>query len=164
MSVRTIASGSDLMVFVVSGTAPSLVYKPIAGQTNVQLTQREVNDRETNAKNLGGWVDFFKGLKKWAATVDMDVPDPSDVDTNEVSYDELQAADEAGTKLQLLFTYVTPISDTDDDVEPDTTKPSYTGLALISAPLAAPSGENMTSSVAFRGCRKLTKVAGIPAT
>lgn len=163
MSERNIASGSDFMVFFVEGTELSPTYRPIAGQTNCTLT-REPNYRETNNKNLGGYKDYFKGLKGWSATVDVDIPDPSDVDAGEVSYEELEDWDEAGTKKKVLFTHVTAISTTADDVTPDTTRPSYEGWVLINAPRNAPSGENQTSSVALQGCRKLTKIAAVPET
>lgn len=159
MSERIIANGTNFMVFEVTGEVGLEVYRPFAGQSNVTLT-REPNYRETNNKNLGGWKDYFQGLKGWAASVDIDIPDPADVDADEVSFEELEAYEIAGTKVNVLFCHVAPLSDTDEDVVPDTTKPSYSGLVLISAPRNAPSGENQTSSVALQGCRKLTTVAG----
>jgi len=161
MSERIIASGSDFMVFLVEGLVGAETYRPIAGQTNCVLT-REPNYRETNNKNLGGYKDYFKGLKGWSATADVDIADPKDVNAEEVSFEELEDWDEAGTKKKVLFCHVTPLSDTSDDVVPDTTRPSYSGLVLFNAPRNAPSGENQTSSVAMQGCRKLTKIAPVP--
>lgn len=163
MSERIIASGSDFMVFLVEGTTEAPTYRPIAGQTNCVLT-REPNYRETNNKNLGGYKDYFKGLRGWSATVDMDIPDAADVNADEVSYEEIEDWDEAGTKKKVLFCYVkpTPLAATADDVIPDLTRPSYTGMVLFNAPRNAPSGENQTSSIAMQGCRKLTKIAGVP--
>ena len=163
MSERVIASGSDFMVFQVTGTEGAEVYKPIAGQTSVTLT-KEPNYRETNNKNLGGWKDYFGGLKGWAATVEMDIPDPSDVDASEVSFEDLLGYEDARTKIDVLFCFVTRLTDTDEDVAPDTTKPSYSGAVLVSCPRNSPSGENQTSSLSLQGCLKLTTVAGIPAT
>lgn len=160
MSERVIAHGTDFMVFEVTGEVGAEVYRPIAGQTNVQLT-REPNYRETNNKNLGGWKDYFGGLKGWSASVEMDIPDPGDVDADEVSFEELADYEEARTKVKFLFCFVTPLSDTDEDVVPDTSRPSWEGLALVSCPVSAPPGENMTTSIALQGCRKLTKIAGV---
>lgn len=163
MSERVIASGSDFMAFVQEGTPQAPTYRPIAGQTSVTLTV-EPNYRETNNKNLGGFKDYFGGLKGWAASADMDIPDPSDIDAGEVSFEEIQAWEEDRTKVNMLFCFVTPLNDTDEDVVPDFTKPSYTGLVLFSGPRNSPSGENQTSSLAMQGCRKLTRVAGVPNT
>lgn len=161
MSERVIASGSDFMVFEVTGDPGSEVYRPIAGQTNAKLSKLEPNYRKTNNKNLGGWTDSFLGLKEWNASVDMDVPDPDDTDANEVSLEELSDYEEAGTKVKFLFCFVTPLSDTDGSVVPDTGRPSWQGLALISCPIDANSGDNMTTSISLTGCRKLTKIAGV---
>lgn len=158
MSERIIASGSDFMAFAMEGTSEKPTYRPIAGQTAVALTV-EPNYRETNNKNLGGWKDFFGGLKGWAASADMDIPDPADVDENEVSFEEIQAWEEDRTKVKMMFCFVTPLNDTDENVVPDLTKPSYTGIVLFSSPRNAPSGENQTSSLAMQGCRKLTRHA-----
>lgn len=163
MSERIIANGTNFMVFEVTGAEGSEVYRPFAGQGNVTLT-REPNYRETNNKNLGGWKDYNGGLKGWSASFDMDITDPADVDTGEVSYHEVTAYEEAFTKVDLLFCYVTTLNDTDEDVAPDTTKPSWRGLGLLSSPLNAPSGENMTTAVAVQGCRKLKTIAGEPVT
>lgn len=157
MSERTIANGSNFMAFVVEGETGAETFRPIAGQTNCTLT-REVNLRETNNKNLGGYKDFFGGIKGWAATVDVDIVDPADVDADEVSFEEIEAWEVEKTKTKVRFCHVTPLSDTDDDVVPDTSKPSYEGLVLFAAPRNAPSGENQTSSLALQGCRKLTTI------
>jgi len=157
MSERIIASGSDFMCFLRGGSVGSYTYKPIAGQTNCTLT-REANYRETNAKNLNGYKDYHLGLKGWSATVDMDIPAYSDVNANEVSFEDLEVMQDAGTKSTWVFCWVTDVDLTATVPTPDTTKPMYTGVALVNLPLNAPSGENATTSIALQGCRKLEPV------
>lgn len=160
--IRTIAAGADLMAFFIEGTEGSETYRPIAGQTGASLDYED-NDRESNAKNLGGTVDYFNGLHKYSLSLDLDVTDPADVDAEEVSHEELFDLDLAGTKQDILVTYVTHSATEDTSAVPDTTKPSYKGRYRIKAPFGgAGSGENVTSSVTFKGCQiKLTKVAAV---
>jgi len=154
MSERTIASGSDFMCFERTGVDPAYTYKPIAGQTNCTL-QRGTNYRESSAKNLGGYKDFFKGLKDWTASVDVDIVDPADVNADELSFEELEDYEIAGTKPTFVFAHITVV---DDEPEIDTTKPMYAGKGLVSCPRNAPSGDNQTSTIAIQGCVKLEKI------
>lgn len=161
MSERIIASGSDFMAFFVEGEEGAETFRPIAGQTNCTLT-REANYRETNNKNLNGYKDYNGGLKGWGASVDMDIPDPADVNADEVDYEEIDALAAAYTKQKVRFCYVTvPADETDEDPVPDTSKPSYEGLVLCSAPRNAPSGENQTTTIAMQGCRKLATIPAV---
>ena len=154
MSARVIAQGSDFMCFIRSGSEGSYTYKPIAGQTNCTL-QREANYRESNAKNQGGYKNFFQGLKGWSATVEMNIPDQSDTNADEVSFEELQDYEEAGTKPTFVFAWVSIV---DDEPEVDLTKRMYVGPGLVNCPLNANSGENATTSVAIQGCMKLNPI------
>jgi hypothetical protein len=156
MSERIIAHGSDFMCFLREGEEGTYTYRAIAGQTNVTLN-REPNYRETNNKNLGGWKDFFGGLKGWSATVEMDIPDQSaaNADANEVDFEELQDLEEAFTKATWIFCWVQNMSDTDENPVPDTTKRMYYGVGLVNLPLNTPPGENATTSIAIQGCRRL---------
>jgi hypothetical protein len=159
MSERTIASGSDFMCFLREGEEGAYTYRAVAGQTNVTL-QREANYRETNNKNLGGWKDFFGGIKGWSATVEMDIPDQSsgNEDENEVDLEELQDLEEDYTKTTFAFCWVENMNDTDEDPTPDTSKRMYYGEGLVNLPLNTPPGENATTSIAIQGCRRLYTV------
>lgn len=163
MTIRIIASGSDLMAFLREGTGP-YTYRPIAAQNGASLTYED-NDRETNAKNLGGPVDYFNGLEKYSISVETEVVDPLDINAAEVSFDELIAFDLAGTKIDIVLVWVTHNADTAQPPVPDTTRPSYLGRYKIKAPMEGASGENVTSSITGKGCQiKLSVIAGIPAT
>lgn len=154
MSNRTIANGADLMCFVRSGTDPSYTYKPLAGQTNCTL-QRAANYRESNAKNMQGNKDFYQGLKEWDASIDMDIPDYADTNTDEVNFEDLQDYEIAGTKPTFVFAWV---DNSGNEPVVDTSKPMYVGVGLVSCPLNAPNGENATTTVAIKGCLELQKV------
>lgn len=154
MSVRVIASGKDFMCFVRSGSVGAYTYKPIAGQTSVTLN-RDDADNESNAKNLNGWKDFFKGLKEWSATVEMQVPDQSDANTDEINFEALQDYEDAGTKPTFVFAWVTAQTTTAAVPAVDTTKRMYVGVGMVKCPINAPSGELVTSSVSIRGCLEL---------
>ena len=154
MSVRVIASGKDFMCFVRSGDVGSYVYKPIAGQTNCSLS-RDDGENESNAKNLNGWKDFFKSLKEWTATVEIQVTDQSDTNTDEINFEALQDYEEAGTKPTFVFAWVLPQTTPQATVDVDKSKRMYVGVGLVKCPLTANSGELATSSVAIRGCLKL---------
>lgn len=154
MSERVIATGSDFMAFVRAGTEGAYTYKAIAGQTAVTL-QRGANYRETNNKNLGGWKDFFQGLKDWTASVEMDIPAYTDTNTSEINFEDLQLLEEAATKTMFVFCWITNMSDTDENPVPDLTKPYYSGIGLVNCPLNTPPGENATTSIAIQGCRRL---------
>lgn len=160
MKIRTIASGSDVMAFVREGVDPAYTYRPIAGQTACALTVEDT-DRESTAKNLGGTVDYFKGLNRYGLTVEVDAVDPADVDPAEVSHEELFDWELALEKKDILISYVTHSSTEGEEAVPDTSKPSYMGRFVIKAPFSsAGSGENVTSSVTCKGCQiPLTKVA-----
>jgi predicted secreted protein len=160
MKIRTIAAGSDLMAFVIEGTVETPTYRPIAGQNGLTLTAEDT-DRESNAKNLGGTVDYFAGLKKYAITIDVDAVDPDDVDAAEVSHAELFDWDLAVSKVDILVTYVTHSAVEGTATVPDTSRASYKGRYRITAPFdGAGSGENITSSVNGKGCQiPLVKVA-----
>lgn len=161
MKIRTIAAGTDLMAFVREGVEGAYTYRPIAGQGALAL-QMEDNDRESNAKNLGGTVDYFNGLHRYSLTVEVDAVDPADVDADEVSHEELFDWDIAGTKKDILVCFVTHSDTEDTEAVPDTSKPSYIGRYKMRAPLSAGSGESQTSSVTFKGCQtKLTKIAAV---
>ena len=140
------------MCFLRSGTSPNYTYKPIAGQTNCTLS-RDPNYRETSNKNLGGYKDFFQGIKSWTASVDVDIPDQADTNANEVNFEDLQDLEDAGTKSTYAFAWV---EITNNEPVVDTTKRMYSGLGLVSCPLNAPSGENATTTVTIQGCRALT--------
>jgi len=157
MSERVIAHGSDFMVFERSGTEGSYTYKPIAGQRNVSLN-REANYRESNAKNLGGYKDFFLGLKGWNASVEMEIPDYDDTNANELSYEDLEGYETAGTKATWLFCWITAMASTSATPAPDTTKPMWIGKGLVNCPLSAPTGDNATTSIAIQGCLELERV------
>lgn len=162
MKIREIASGSDLMAFVIEGAVGAETYRPIAGQTACTLTVEDT-DRVSNAKNLGGTEDYFQGLKKYGLTVEVDAVDPSDVDADEVSHEELFDWDLALTKKDILVCYVTHSGTEGEEAVPDTSKPSYKGRYRIKAPFSsAGSGENVTSSVTCKGCQiPLSKVAAV---
>jgi hypothetical protein len=154
MSERIIANGNDFMCFLREGEEGTYTYRAIAGQTNVTLS-REPNYRETNNKNLGGWKDFFGGLKGWSATVEMDIPDQANEDANEVDFEELQDLEEANAKATYVFCWVQNMDNTDENPVPDTTKRMYYGVGLVNIPLNTPPGENVTTSIAIKGCRRL---------
>lgn len=160
MTVRTLANGTNFMAFEVTGISPAEVYRAIAGQTSCVLT-RPTNYLETNNKNLGGVKDFFQGDQGWDATVEMDVADPSDVDAEEVSHEELDDFQTTGAKTGWFFCYVTPPATPQDDPVPDLTKPNWQGIGLVSAPLNSPAGDKQTASIAIQGCLGLTKTAGV---
>lgn len=151
--IRDIAAGVDLMAFVIEGTTESPTYRPIAAQNGLTLTVEDT-DRESNAKNLGGTVDYFQGMKKYALTIELDVTDPSDADAEEVSHEELFAWDLAVAKKDILVTYVTHSSTEGTAAVPDTSKPSYKGRYRLTAPFSGTgNGENVTSSVTGKGCQ-----------
>lgn len=152
MSNREIASGTDFMVFVETGEVGAEVYRPFAGQTNCTLT-RAANYRKSQAKNYGGTSNSFLGIREWSGSVDIDIPDEADVNADEVSFEELQDMEEAGTKPTLVFANVT--FDDNGDASIDTTKRMYRGIGLINIPLNAPTGENRTTTAAIEGCLTL---------
>lgn len=162
MKIRTIAAGSDLMAFVIEGTTEAPTYRPISGQTGLSLTSEDT-DRESNAKNLGGTVDYFKGLSKYGLSVEVDAVDPADVDADEVSHEEIFDWDLAVAKKDILVCYVTHSATEGEEAVPDTSKPSYKGRYRLSSPFGgASSGENITSSVTGKGCQiPLEKIAGV---
>lgn len=152
MSVRTLANGSNFMFFLREGSEGSYTYKPLAGQTNGALTLED-GYLESNAKNLGPWSDSFLGNKNWNATAEIELM--SDTDTTEVSFEDLQDLQFAGTKETWVFAWITPITDPTSTPSVDTTRRMYTGKALINAPISANKGEKMTSSITFKGCLEL---------
>lgn len=158
MKIREIASGSNLMAFVIEGAEGAETYRPIAGQKSCSLTVEDT-DRVSNAKNLGGTEDYFKGLMKYGLTIDVDAVDPSDVDAEEVSHEELLDWDLSVAKKDILVAYVIHSAVEGEAAIPDVSKPSYKGRYRIKAPFTGGSGENVTSSVTCKGCQiPLTKV------
>lgn len=154
MSVRTIAHGSDFMVFQQGGTEGAYTYKPIGGQTNATLTV-EPSDREVSNKNQGAWKNFEKGLMGWSASVDVDLTD--DTNANEISWEDLEADKFSREKKTYVFAYVDTTAFDGSSKTPtiDTTKRMWRGLAMVNFPINAPHGDNMTSSVTLQGCLEL---------
>jgi len=147
MPKRTLASGSDFMCFLRGGTEGAYTYRPIAGQTNVSLDPQTADFLESTAKNFNGWKGRKPNLKDWTASVDIDLIDESDVDANEVDYNELIDLTYARTPAYFVFAWVTPQALGSDAVVLDTTKRMYGGEAFVSAPIAAPAGDKATSTV-----------------
>lgn len=159
--LRPIAIGSDLMAFVREGDVGAYTYRSIAGQNGLSLN-REDTDIETNAKNLGGVADYFNGIQKYSLSVEIDVTDPLDVDADEIDFEEILDADLAGTKFDIVVTYVTH-SDTEGEAPvPDTSRPSWLGRYKLNAPMNGNPGEAVKSSISFKGCQiKLQKIAAV---
>jgi predicted secreted protein len=152
MSIRTIASGSNIMAFQQSGTEGAYTYKPIAGQTNTTLAV-EPSDREVSNKNQGKWKSFEPGLMAWNATVDISITE--DTDANEVSWDDLEELKFSRAKTTIVIAHVEQMESSSDTPTIDTTKKMWRGLAMVNFPLNASHGENMTTSVTFQGCLEL---------
>lgn len=151
MSNRILAFGSDLMIFERSGTYGNYVYKAVAGQTACGITE-DANYLESNAKNLQGGKNFQKGIFSFSASVEIDVVDNiADPNTDEVSFEDLEDYQRAGTKPTFVIAHVE-----NSGTEPaiDDTKRMYIFQALVNVPNAATAGEKRTASVALQGIGK----------
>ncbi|WP_159521744.1 hypothetical protein [Sunxiuqinia indica] len=158
MSNRKIQRGSDLMAFLRDGIEGAYTYRAIAGQTGVSFDPQVADYLESQAKNLNGWTKRFPSGKDWTASVEMDVTDELDVDANEVDYNELADASQAGTLLDWVFAWVTEGATPEDAVVIDTTRRMWYGQGFVNLPLSGPARDKVTTTATITPSLALTAI------
>jgi len=149
---RIIASGSELMVFIKTGTELAPIIRPIANQTGAVLTI-EPADRKVVSKNAGRWGKTAAGLMNWKVSVDADLSDPLDTNADEVDFMELQTAVLSRDNVNIIVAF---IAELDGAAEIDATRPQWAGAAKVNFPINAKHGESMSTGYEFEGQDELT--------
>jgi len=148
MPQRRIASGSEFMCFLREGTEGAYTYRPIAGQTNLQLDPMVADYLETISKNTA-WRGRRANLKDWTASVDIDLTDEAEVNANEVDYNELIDLTFAETAATFVFAWVYQRDTATEEILLDSGKRMYIGNAYVEAPISAQSGSIAAATVRF---------------
>lgn len=151
MSQLPLARGENFMVFVTLDEGTT--YKPFAGQKTCSLSI-EANYNDVANKNQGNWKDYQGGKKGWSATVDQDLIEIGEESADEYNFEDLQDAEIAQTKIDVVFAWVTRSADSAEPVI-DATKRKYSGTALASLPPSAGDGETMSYTTTLKGCGEL---------
>lgn len=132
-------AGVDVLLYAMVGS-PTPTKTVVGGQSGATLN-RETNVIEVTSKE-SGWAENLSGVKSWSIDCN------GYVVVNDVAYDALETAWEAGTEIDVEI--IVPSGNT------------YSGKAIIgSFPLEAPQDDAMTFTISLTGTGALTKTATV---
>lgn len=156
--MANVINGSDLMLFINTGTAEVPVYKSIAFATSTKLSL-STETIETSSKDSGGkWVNKEARKLSWNMTSD----NLFSLDGEGQNFGDLFSMWTERKKIDVVFSlekdYLTKTDEVPADGWTPITTGQYKGKVIITSLEAnAPDGDNATYTVSFEGTGALTK-------